>query len=71
MRPTSEGSSTKSLIPVQQNAYDSISSRLHESFLNDVNEDDLNSVRETLGGLGAVDADAVIDEMARTEGEFR
>ncbi len=55
-----------SLTSVQQTAYDSIQSRLHESFLGDVNEGDLNSVRETLKNLSATDADAVIDEMART-----
>lgn len=54
-----------SLTPVQQKAYDSVQSQLHEGFLGDVNEDNLNSVKDTLKGLNAADADAVIDEMAK------
>jgi hypothetical protein len=53
------------LTSTQESAYNSIQSRLEEGFLNDVNEADLSSIRETLQGLSATDADAVIDEMAR------
>ena len=55
-----------SLTPVQQKAYDGISTRLREEhFWNDTNEADLSSVRTTLQSLSAADADAVIDEMAK------
>lgn len=52
------------LTPVQQAAYDDISSHLEDGWFSGVNEDDLNAIRDTLGDLGATDADAVIDAMA-------
>lgn len=52
------------LTSVQQSAYDSIQSHLSDHWYSGVNEDDLNSVRQTLADLGATDADAVIDAMA-------
>lgn len=52
-----------SLSPVQQTAYNDIQSRLSESWYSDVGRGDMTAVRETLQGLGAADADAVIDAM--------
>lgn len=52
------------LTPVQQSAYNDISSRLSDGVFTGVNEDDLNAIRDILGDLGATDTDAVIDAMA-------
>lgn len=52
------------LSSTQQTAYDSIQSHLSTGFLNGVDEGDVNSVRDTLAGLNATDADAVVDAMA-------
>lgn len=54
------------LTPVQQGAYDAISSRLSDGFFSGVDEGDLNAIRSSLAGLGAADADAVIDAMGET-----
>jgi len=55
-----------SLTPVQQQAYDAINSRMEPGFLNPVGNDDVRAAIAELDGLSRADADAVIDEMART-----
>lgn len=55
------------LTPVQQSAYNDIAAKLDASgVFNSVTHAEVNDVAARLRGLSSVDADAVIDEMART-----
>jgi len=55
-----------SLSPVQQQAYDTVRTKLESSFLNPVTHNDVNDAAAALKTLNAADANAVISEMSKS-----